>query len=953
MVEGSLGYDVFLCYKSEDAVAAEELRLALVAKGLTVFRDEISGGDWAPLGASIEQALLRSRTLVALITPHFPISPHCREELHMALTAAYHLDAGDTSRVMAVAQGVSPDDIRPRQLTRFRLPRSGLPTAELVASIAAGVHRHDRRTFGDAPRPREPKWYPRELPGDSYFRGRYAEMWELHEGLLARSKNRDRGHPVVVVNGLGGQGKTAMCLQYARLFERDHPGGVFVIRLEGSAGPADVGDNLVRSRFEDQLRLIALRLGVPGPDDVPAALERLDEPYLWVLDDLPSGTSGDVLMDLYAPTRAGRTLVTTRGSLTRFASHGLPLGPLGPEISRVVLTAYRSAEPADRGSVAELVGLLGQHPLGLTIAAGLTTLPDFTDYRTLLADLSSSEPEQLEHAAHLEHELPAGCALPFSNALLRAYHAVTDAARDALCAASVLAPTLIPMALLSAMVGGVGGDIDKVADGLRVAANRGLVEELTPAAATVHALISRAIRVLPEASSRRARLRAAALEELAAVMETTREEYRHREVGHHLPHVRAVAGLLPGGDRWALTGDERHIMGEAGRVHAESGDTNASLRTYEALYAACAGSTAVDTYTRLCVLSGLAVAHGLEGHHTLALRMENEVAAGLTLELGPDDRDVLLTQANLGLAHLAIRDYTVASSILRDTYRRSRRVLGPTHRDTLRILNNLAIAKGHLGDAPAEQNRNRRVAHRYWLGAMAAWHRVGRPDDQYALDTRNGTALSYRALAMPSEALLLMRDLYQRRSRVLGQDHPNTLDALENLLILQEECQVELEARFESVLLGRVRGQGPGHPSTRMTLRNLVHGSLHGVTSAGGTPAALPVGVGPDGVRLDGDHVDAEIDLQGYAIDLQEARVSAFGPDDPRTMLATAYLAYALALGDHLDGQVEAAAYLAQDAYDGLADCHDDGAEHVTADDVETVRQIVEWIKEKVEYADG
>jgi hypothetical protein len=52
-----------------------------------------------------------------------PAEPHCRDELHIALTAAYYLDAGDTSRVMAVVQGMSPDDVSPSQLTKYRLPR--------------------------------------------------------------------------------------------------------------------------------------------------------------------------------------------------------------------------------------------------------------------------------------------------------------------------------------------------------------------------------------------------------------------------------------------------------------------------------------------------------------------------------------------------------------------------------------------------------------------------------------------------------------------------------------------------------------------------------------------------------------------------------------------------------------------------------------------------------------
>src|SRR5215207_11125470 len=143
-------YHVFLCYKSEDSVAAKTLRAALEARGLWVFLDVIEGEIWAPLARSITEALARSRTLVALVTKNFPISPHCRDELHAALTASYYLDNGNTSRVMAVVRGVSPDDVRPRQLTTLRLPYSNVPPAELVESIARNVAAHDG-LFGDAP----------------------------------------------------------------------------------------------------------------------------------------------------------------------------------------------------------------------------------------------------------------------------------------------------------------------------------------------------------------------------------------------------------------------------------------------------------------------------------------------------------------------------------------------------------------------------------------------------------------------------------------------------------------------------------------------------------------------------------------------------------------------------------------------------------------------------------
>jgi hypothetical protein len=163
----------------------------------------------------------------------------------------------------------------------------------------------------------------------------------------------------------------------------------------------------------------------------------------------------------------------------------------------------------------------------------------------------------------------------------------------------------------------------------------------------------------------------------------------------------------------------------------------------------------------------------------------------------------------------------------------------------------------------------------------------------------------------------------------------------------------EDDETFQLLLLRRLEGQGPRHPSTMTTLHNLMYGDIKGVRRAIGDPAELPQGVTADGVRLDGDHVDRQVDLVQDALTLQEHRVETFGPDDPRTMVATSYLAYALAFADHIDGQVESAAVLAKDAHEGLADAADEGHVHVGPHDVRIAELIRGWIDDRLDQPDG
>jgi hypothetical protein len=104
-----------------------------------------------------------------------------------------------------------------------------------------------------------------------------------------------------------------------------------------------------------------------------------------------------------------------------------------------------------------------------------------------------------------------------------------------------------------------------------------------------------------------------------------------------------------------------------------------------------------------------------------------------------------------------------------------------------------------------------------------------------------------------------------------------------------------------------------------------------------------PAEFAPDGVRLDGDHVDQQVDLLLLAVDYQQECVDRFGSDDHRTLMANCYLAYALA-ADHIDGQLEAAYAIMEDTWPGVADATDSA--DLEADYLEIATVIRGWLKE-------
>jgi hypothetical protein len=178
-----------------------------------------------------------------------------------------------------------------------------------------------------------------------------------------------------------------------------------------------------------------------------------------------------------------------------------------------------------------------------------------------------------------------------------------------------------------------------------------------------------------------------------------------------------------------------------------------------------------------------------------------------------------------------------------------------------------------------------------------------------------------------------------RRTRLLGPDHPDTLGTTENALIVRSELGERTADGFRRVLLGRLRVQGPGHPRVGLTMANLLRAGDRAPASCG---QARPSDELPGAVRLEGDHVDDEIDLQQLAIAWQDDCTTRFGPDDPRSLMATCYLGYALAAADHLDGQIDWASVLVEESWPALADAA--GSGEATPDDLEIATLIRDWV---------
>ncbi|MFI1484199.1 tetratricopeptide repeat protein [Streptomyces sp. NPDC020747] len=910
-------YDVFFCYSWKDKARADQLVELLAAeqvdgRPLRVFQDHRALEDYDQISASVQEGLRRSRCLVVLFSERTLRSHYCRAELRYALSAARRL-GGTAQRVMPILHRTEYEDVRPQTLGAVRLPDPRTSSDEhLIGSVAARVRRTDVRRFGDAPEPGAPDWHPSPLVGNRAFRGRDVELFEVHDALHAHHDPGSGGVPVARIVGLGGQGKTMLAEQYAREFAADYPGGVFVLRGFGSHLAGRTTDHHVRSRIGDHIAEFAGSMNVPGLEglDRPAVLNafrehlgRRKQPYLWIIDDLPSGLDEKTFRALLAPTADGHTLVTTRyrSSAEEYPWGGeVLLGELDEGAALSLLTSH--VRPADGDEVRSALAVaekLGRHAQAVAVAAGLLADPDQGGFDGLLDAIAAPGPDAVELASRLGRDLPTGYGASIATAMLRSIDRLDHRGHEVLRIASLLAPTPLPQSLLEGVVarsddGAPSEARTFVEAGFADAVDKSLARALLPASVagerlwTVHTLVSRTLRFADTGDTRRTRLRQGALEELTEALEQSKTRFVHRLLTHHLPHVQELLTSMEGED-------VLHLANEASRVYAELGDGRGALDQFERLHTASSRLLGPHHEITLKTLAGLGVGHGLMGDHVAALKCKRAAYEGLAAVLGEHDPEVLIARNNVAVTLSDTGDRAAARDEYAAIYRIRRRVLNVQHPDTLMALNNYAIEVGRCG--------NHRLARRLKGIVHTRSRTVHGERDPRTLDALHNLAASTAALGDRATAHDLLVQVTEARREVLGSDHVDTLTSQEGAAVTAASRAEALPLLRDAYRL-RLTVQGPAHPDTVRALVTLLEWSLPRDTVAAAR------------ARADLDEPDEAVLAGLLAMDLHERLVAERGADHAETAVARCQLAHALALqGPGLNADL-----LIEDAADGLAE---------------------------------
>jgi DNA-binding SARP family transcriptional activator len=328
-------------------VDADRIRLAELRESLRedVFEVELNRGHHAEMVAE----------LTAAVAAH-PLRERLAGQLMLALFRS----------------GRQADALRVYQELRDRLVENvgSEPGADLRRVHAVILRGEPGQSLGSGSRVR-----PAQLPaGVGHFTGRDPEL-----AALGRAMSGTASEPrVVVVSGLGGLGKTALIVHWARAHTDRYPDGQIFVDLHGQDRRRTLS---ARGALGAVLTALGVaRADVPSDVDERAAMYRTlisARRVLLVADD---AIGAEQLLPLVPPTPRSQLVVTSRVRLaalsTHHAMHLVVLPPLASPAARNLLERIVGRDRLREHAVAEVLRWCAGYPPAIrTVAATLLARP--------------------------------------------------------------------------------------------------------------------------------------------------------------------------------------------------------------------------------------------------------------------------------------------------------------------------------------------------------------------------------------------------------------------------------------------------------------------------------------------------------------------------------------------------------------------------------------------------
>jgi tetratricopeptide (TPR) repeat protein len=756
---------------------------------MTVWFDASSVPDFGSISEAARRGLAESKALVVYYSAGFPQSSPCQWELTQGFVASMRL--GDPSRRVLVVNpepgSLHIEPVELRDALYGALTGAGTGTTEIdeiAGRIASHIGTIDDYLGEGMAQPAV--WLPSHPSAATRFAGRFMQMWQIHSAIHAPRLAMTQGGVgpgICQVRGLGGVGKSLLTREYALRYQASFPGGVFWLYAQGDVTSPE-GDHEREALRLNQIRGFAhsvlepdLASGIDAlaPLDLEAALRnalgKKTEPYLWVVDDLPSGLASDEVYRWVGPPGAC-TIVTTRSSEYGALMPEVNVGVLKPDEALQVLVARRPPKDVTELEAArQIVAELGGHALAIDVAGATLRFQSFTE---LLAHLLDPTQDELELAAALREELPTGRERSISATLSLSIDRLGDGGMDLLRIASMLAQDPIPRSLIDATLqatDSLGPTPARIAamTALDEVLSLSLIEPVEDGSWQIHPLLARTVVLKDTDPERRAALRQGAVAALTRLFEDPADPQSRETMRPLVAHARRLVQHLTD------LGDAE-LAARVAAYDLQVGDYKSAKATQQAEVAALAELLGERDRKTLAAQARLAATLRMAFELSESRQMFEAVLKADREVLGPDDRDTLMTTGELSRTLILMEEPETARSLAEQALSGRRRILGPEHPETLRAASDLANALDFLGDS--------KRAKTLIDDAVDSYRRILGSEHPETLKAMILQVVITASAGDQEAARRIGEELLATRREVLGERHPETLVAMNNLAYL-------------------------------------------------------------------------------------------------------------------------------------------------------------------------
>ena len=658
------------------------------------------------------------------------------------------------------------------------------------------------KVFPHAPR-LKPTGIPNNLPGatSSVFVGRENNLEELAQKL-----QQDKRVAIAAIAGMGGIGKSALALEYARQHLEDYPGGVCWLRVRGQELTSQI------------VGFAQAELGLKTPEELEGEpLVRWcwshwqEGQVLLIFDDV----AGHETIKPYLPPLDDRFRVVATTRERWRGMQRLDLDVLNEDAALELLRQLIGAERIDEQieDARELCARLGYLPLALELVGGFLGEEEYWPLRLMLEELEQfglTQDALVEADEFMTAKLGVTAAFELSWVRLPE---LAERAQELGCLLSGFGAAPIPWTLVEMAAGGENSKLLKQARSVLKKLN--FLQEVAEDFLLLHPLMREFLQQKLEISQDLDRLKTGISKALVKLSKHLPDALTVEHVfvfSILVPHLVEVATQLLA---WLRDEDLMWPFIGLGRFYKGQGLYELAVKWHEKCVEVTGEQLGHKHHAFSCSLNNLGHLYYSQGRYTQAEPLYQQ-ALKLEQELyGKQNRNAATILNNLANLYRAQGHYEAAELLYQKSLALRQTLLGDKHSEIASSLNDLA-------GLYLSQGRHKQ-AEEFYQHAFQLYRELHGDKHPYTATSLNNLANLYQLQGRYEEAETFYIQALKLRQEIFGKKHPDVATSLNGLAALhhlQGYCE-EAENLYVQALEIRQELLGNQHSDVIISLSNL------------------------------------------------------------------------------------------------------------------------------------